>query len=102
MLFAFNGRNRHTLPSPLGEKGRDEGGTLTVVRKFLDDMQAAALERFPALGEGEDLRIESDAVAGGARFADNRVVHLRGFPAEPSRQTLLSPLAEEEPGMRGH
>jgi len=56
-----------------------------VVRKFLDDMQAAALERFPAPGEGEDLRIESDAVAGGALYADNRVVHLCSFPAEPSR-----------------
>ena len=50
-----------------------------VVRKFLDDMQAAALERFPALGEGEDLRIGSDEVAGGALFADNRVVHLCAF-----------------------
>ena len=50
-----------------------------VVRKFLDDMQAAALERFPALGEGEDLRIESDELAGGALFADNRVVHLCAF-----------------------
>lgn len=50
-----------------------------VVRKFLDDMQTAALERFPALGEGEDLRIESGAVAGGALFADNRIVHLCAF-----------------------
>lgn len=50
-----------------------------VVRKFLDDMQAAALGRFPALGEGEDLRIESEAVAGGALFAGNRVVHLCAF-----------------------
>ena len=36
-----------------------------MVRKFLDDLQTAALEHFPALGEGEGLRIESDAVAGG-------------------------------------
>jgi len=88
-------------PSPLAGQGRD-GGTLALVRKFLDDMQAAALERFPALGEGEDLRIERDAVAGGALYAGNHVVHLCSFPAEPPRQSLPSPLAGEGPGMRGH
>ena len=55
------------------------------MRKFLDDMKAASLERFPALGEGEDPRIESDAVAGGALYAGNHVVHLCSFPAEPPR-----------------
>jgi hypothetical protein len=55
----------------------------------------------PALGEGENLRIESDAVAGGALYADDRVVHLCGFPAEPPRQSLSSPLAGEGPGMTG-
>ena len=64
-----------------------------MVRKFLDEMQSAAFERFPALGEGEDLRIESDALAGGALYAGNRIVHLCGFPAEPLRQTLTTLLA---------
>lgn len=53
-----------------------------VVRNFLENMQAAALERFPALGEGEDLRFESDSLTGGALFADNRVVHLCAFRIE--------------------
>jgi hypothetical protein len=52
------------------------------VRCFFDEMQVAALERFPALAEGEDLRIESDAVAGGALYAESRIVHLCAFAVE--------------------
>jgi len=52
------------------------------VRHFLDDMKSAALARFPALAEGEDLRIESDTLAGGALYAGNRVVHLCAFQVE--------------------
>jgi hypothetical protein len=64
-----------------------------VVRRFLDDMQAAALQRFKALGEGEDLRFERfpvadeegrqpgarDGVVGGALAVDDHIVHLCAF-----------------------
>jgi hypothetical protein len=53
-----------------------------VVRRFLDDMQVAAVQRFPALGVGEDLRIESATIAGGALAADDRIVHLCAFQVE--------------------
>jgi hypothetical protein len=56
-----------------------------VVRRFIADMQSAALERFPAIGEGEDLRFGSDALAGGALLADNHIVHLCTFPIEKPR-----------------
>jgi hypothetical protein len=49
------------------------------VRRFLEEIKAAALERFPALAEGEDLRLESDAAAGGALYAEGRIVHLCAF-----------------------
>jgi hypothetical protein len=52
------------------------------VSRFLEDMKAAALQRFPALGEGEDLRLESATVAGGALAADGRVIHLCAFRVE--------------------
>jgi hypothetical protein len=52
------------------------------VRRFLEDMQAAAVQRFPALAEGEDLRIESEAVAGGALYAGGHIVHLCAFRIE--------------------
>jgi hypothetical protein len=48
-------------------------------RRFLENIKAAALQRFPALAEGEDLRLESDTVAGGALCVDGRVVHLCAF-----------------------
>jgi hypothetical protein len=54
-----------------------------VVRRFLDEMQAAAVQRFPALAEGEDLRLESATVAGGALAADGHIVHLCAFRVAP-------------------
>lgn len=47
-----------------------------VVRKFLEDMKAAVVERFPAVGEGEQLRLESDTLAGGALLTDDHLVHV--------------------------
>jgi hypothetical protein len=49
------------------------------VRRFLDSIQAAAAERFNALGEGEDIRLTGERIAGGALAAQGRVVHLAGF-----------------------
>ena len=53
------------------------------VRSFLEDVQAAVPERFPAVGEGEDLRLESATLAGGALAADGRIVHLCAFRVAP-------------------
>ena len=49
------------------------------VRGFLDSIQAAAAERFNALGEGEDIRLTGERIAGGALASQGRVVHLAGF-----------------------
>jgi hypothetical protein len=48
-------------------------------RRFLERIKASATERFAALGEGEDIRLKGDGVAGGALAADGRVVHLAGY-----------------------
>ena len=53
--------------------------SLAQVREFLAQMQSAAIERFPAVGEGEDLRIRADEFVGGALEAQGRVVHLSAF-----------------------
>jgi len=50
-----------------------------VVRAFLQDMKSAALRSFPAVGKGEQLRLESEALAGGALYAQDHVVHLCAF-----------------------
>jgi hypothetical protein len=49
------------------------------VRRFLESIRAADGERFPALGEGEDIRLTGKGVAGGALAVDGRLVHLAGF-----------------------
>lgn len=49
------------------------------VRKFLDQIRAAKSEGFPAVGEGEDIRLNGKGVAGGALAVNGRVVHLVGF-----------------------
>ena len=49
------------------------------VRRFLDSIRSAAAESFPALGEGEDIRLTGEGVSGGALAANGRVVHLAGF-----------------------
>ena len=49
------------------------------VRKFLEQVQAAAFASFPSIGEGETLRIDGGSIAGGALVAGGRMVHLCAF-----------------------
>ena len=39
----------------------------------------AEVERFAAVGDGEDLRLKSDGLAGGALALDEQVLHLCAF-----------------------
>jgi len=48
-------------------------------RAFLDLVSATHAERFKALGEGEDLRLTGEGIAGGALVTGGRVVHLAAF-----------------------
>jgi hypothetical protein len=48
-------------------------------RAFLDRLCATQAERFKALGEGEDIRLTGQGVAGGALAAGGRLVHLAAF-----------------------
>lgn len=52
------------------------------VRAFLSEMMAAAAQTFPAVGEGEDVRLSGERLAGGALVAGQRVVHLAAFRVE--------------------
>lgn len=48
-------------------------------RRFLESIAVAACERFQALGEGEDIRLSGDGIAGGALAVNGRLVHLAAF-----------------------
>jgi len=54
------------------------------VANFLKRVQEAALAKFPALGEGEDLRLVAEDLAGGALSVDDQVVHLAAFATNSS------------------
>jgi hypothetical protein len=51
----------------------------SAAREFIDRMIAAAAQKYPALAEGEDVRLTGEGIAGGALVAEGRVVHLAGF-----------------------
>jgi hypothetical protein len=61
------------------------------VKQFIADMEAAVAERFPPVGEGEDLRLSGKDLAGGALVADGRVVHLAAFRVEPQLTGGMAP-----------
>jgi hypothetical protein len=46
---------------------------------FLRRVQVADTQTFAAVGEGEDVRLHADGIAGGALVKDQRIVHLAAF-----------------------
>jgi hypothetical protein len=48
-------------------------------KAFIDRVWATRTERFPALGEGEDIRLVGQGITGGALAAGGRLVHLAAF-----------------------
>lgn len=46
---------------------------------FLEELRRADAQTFPAIGEGEDLRLTGKQLTGGALIARGRVVHLSAF-----------------------
>jgi hypothetical protein len=55
------------------EDGREEA------KRFIEAVAQADVERFEAIGLGEDLRLRAPHTAGGALLAEGRVVHLCAF-----------------------
>jgi hypothetical protein len=49
------------------------------VTEFLSRIKASAIESFPAVGEGQDLRLHGRRISGGALLVDGRLVHLSAF-----------------------
>jgi hypothetical protein len=60
------------------------------IDQFIQLVAAAPADSFDALGEGQDLRIRSTVIAGGALTARDRVVHLCAFSQESEAGTIES------------
>ncbi|NQV80002.1 MAG: hypothetical protein HQ495_05565 [Alphaproteobacteria bacterium] len=55
--------------------------------RFVGATARAGVERFPATGLGEDLRLTGRAVSGGALNVDGAIVHLYAFPVQSARNS---------------
>jgi hypothetical protein len=55
------------------------------VRRFMTEVAEAGTQSYPSVGMGQDVRIESEGVTGGALVLKDRVVHLSAFRSEPRR-----------------
>lgn len=62
-----------------GDNRESEVPTLDEVAALLQRIQAAAVETFPAIGEGQDIRLQGEGIAGGALAKGDRLVHLAAF-----------------------
>jgi hypothetical protein len=58
------------------------------IKAFMQAVAAAPVDCFDALGEGDDLRIRANSIAGGALAARDRVVHLCAFSQESEAGTI--------------
>jgi len=74
-----------------GGEGAAEGGR-EEARGFIEAVAKADVERFDAIGLGEDLRLRAPRITGGALLAEGRVVHLCAFRinAEAGAEPRLS------------
>ena len=50
---------------------------------FLTSVTEANVSQFPAIGEGQDLRLNGNGISGAALLANDRIVHLAAFRQEP-------------------
>jgi len=55
--------------------------------KLIEDAANATVERFPAVGEGDDLRLLGDHLSGGALLVDEQIIHLCVFRFQESGRT---------------
>lgn len=62
---------------------RNDVPSLDEVIAFLDRVKRAALEFFPAVGEGQDVRLNGHSISGAALLAGGRLVHLSAFATVP-------------------
>ncbi len=67
------------LDASLGKETETEAPSAADAAEFLKGVTQAKLETFPAIGEGEDLRLSARELTGAALAKKERVVHLSAF-----------------------
>lgn len=82
----------HALQASPGEPAVDPGIAANRARRFVERVRDAGSERFPAPGQGEDVRLAAPGIVGGALEVGPRLVHLYAFPAP---ELATGPAGEE-------
>ncbi|HXI02887.1 MAG TPA: DUF6569 family protein [Candidatus Saccharimonadales bacterium] len=72
--YAMDAIVRSAVEPPAGEASRMSAS------EFIDEIAAAPRESFDSIGEGQDLRIETDNVIGAALVLNDALLHLTAFP----------------------
>lgn len=67
------------LDASLGKETEAKAPSAEDAAEFLNGVTRAKLETFPAIGEGEDLRLSARELTGAALAKQDRVVHLSAF-----------------------
>jgi hypothetical protein len=75
-------------PQPVTERPAE-----VAAQAFLSEVRAAPGEAFPAVGEGQQIRLEGAAIVGSALLHRDRVLHLAAFNAEASGRPRMHPLS---------
>lgn len=91
----------------LESEGSDEGlADRDKANAFLRSLTDTKVEKFPAVGMGEDHRFENQSLAGGALVVDDQLVHLWAFPLNQETSTdnerAPSRLSRGSQRRRGH
>jgi hypothetical protein len=90
----------------VGGEGSADGGREEEAGRFIGAVARADVERFDAIGLGEDLRLRAPHIAGGALLAEGRVVHLCAFRINAGETAEHRPtrsrLARTSQRRRGH
>jgi hypothetical protein len=62
------------------------------VQRFIEIVATTEVQEFPAIGLGEDLRVNSHMISGGALINDGRIIHLGVFPQTISSSDIHHPV----------
>ncbi len=78
----------YAVEAVLRKNDRSKATTAAVASDFLAKVAAAKGEAYLGLGEGEDVRLSANELAGGALVVEDRVVHLAAFNRDPEGRVV--------------
>ncbi len=85
------------LSTSMAAKKETKAADAASAARFMDRVRRAKLESFPAIGEGEDVRLSARWLTGAALAKQERVVHLSAFRLSTGSGRTAKPHREMDP-----